>query len=492
MNNVKNIAVDSILPNSFRNFKLYPMAKDQVSALADSYDTEGDFGIIPVRPLGGGMYEQACGHHRVAAMKALGFTTVRCVVSDYDDDHMVGIMINENSRQKGDNAPAALDSLSAVTRMVAYYLLISDTALDFAELVGSYAGAPASDSAFKLAKTKIAKGEPVPYTYLTLYAGDGIGGRSQVQELNNQLQDSGELGRIYKAVVKRVTEETAEQEEAEQAAEAARKKAIAKAEREEKAAQAAAKKASELAAKAGKARKAAAEAAAKQAAKDAKKKAKLRAAEMVRQQAEREEADAARAERKRKVREANEAAEAAAELGKGLHPDVLHMLKAQRHIEAFRKVVATEEGKRVFPVAKQVQAVREMLVWADDLELTTALIKEYLNEQMIQSNKELKALLAQSKANQEKLSVRRKVDGAIDGFRRTVANTNLALQKLGKVLDDDITGEYAYKTIAMDVNMGRTISELENMVQALRASLTLREKYVRTQPVIDVEGELVD
>jgi hypothetical protein len=101
-------------------------------------------------------------------------------------------------------------------------------------------------------------------------------------------------------------------------------------------------------------------------------------------------------------------------------------------------------------------------------------------------------LLAQSKANQEKLSVRRKVDGAIDGFRRTVANTNLALQKLGKVLDDDITGEYAYKTIAMDVNMGRTISELENMVQALRASLTLREKYVRTQPVIDVEGELVD
>ena len=83
----REVMIDRILPNPFRDFDINPIHQSRIDQLVYSYrDGLGkDFGtIIPVRPhpTREGYYEQACGHHRVRALKQLGQLKVLCQIDN--------------------------------------------------------------------------------------------------------------------------------------------------------------------------------------------------------------------------------------------------------------------------------------------------------------------------------------------------------------------------------------------------------------------------
>jgi len=106
--------IEQILPNPHRNFDIYPIGEAQVKVLMDSIADVGMFLGLPARKVQGG-YEIACGHHRLEALKRVGYTHIDIAVNEYTDDDMLKIMIRENSTQRGnENFGAVLDSVGAV------------------------------------------------------------------------------------------------------------------------------------------------------------------------------------------------------------------------------------------------------------------------------------------------------------------------------------------------------------------------------------------
>ena len=173
MNTFKQVRIEDIISNQRRNFKLHPMDKGHVRSLIESYEKAGDFGVIPVRLMEDGDYEQAAGHHRIEAMRKMGFTHADCKVIEADDNEMVRIMVNENNTQQGNVNPAKLDSINAIMGQVAYALLLSDTPKHYCEAIGiNFSNRIEKFPCIKTAKTKIANGEAVPYLWLKAFDGD--------------------------------------------------------------------------------------------------------------------------------------------------------------------------------------------------------------------------------------------------------------------------------------------------------------------------------
>jgi multidrug efflux pump subunit AcrA (membrane-fusion protein) len=330
-------------------------------------------------------------------------------------------------------------------------------------------------------KNRFAKGETLGARLLRDYAGEALPSDSEILRLTNSLVDSGWLGKIYAQVQERVDEEMAAVAEEERKQEEARKKAEAKAKREAEAARKASELARKKAEQAKAANKAAAEARAKEAERQAKKRAELRAAEAKRMAEERQRAAERKAEMKRRQNDAKAAAKGAKEAAKGLHPDVLSMIKSATHQDAFRKVVLTDMGKKVFPMASQVKVVNQMLRWHEDndVELSRFSIKEYLNDIIIQHNAHLRKLMEEAKKREEKASIRRKVDNRIKAYKSSVVATNNALLKLAEVLDDEATGRYAFYEIATDPRLSRSLVQLEDMVTRVRSNLNLWESRTK-------------
>ena len=117
------IRIDQIDPNPYRDFGIYPINQEQIEALKTSFATR-DFGIIAVRPMGN-RYQQVYGHHRIEALRQMGITTIDAKVEMIDDDQMVKEMSAENATQQGNSFPAQVDSVAAIIRRLAYWLLIS-------------------------------------------------------------------------------------------------------------------------------------------------------------------------------------------------------------------------------------------------------------------------------------------------------------------------------------------------------------------------------
>ena len=171
MSTFKQVRINDIIANQERSFALHPMSKAHVKSLIESFGRTGDFGVIPVRELEDGDYEQAAGHHRVEAMRQLGYTHVDCKVLDPEEAtnaEMVRIMVNENNTQQGNVNPAKLDSINAIMGQVAYALLLSDTPEQYLECIGvNNAGAALlaklTNRSFSEAKGNIEKGKSIPY-----------------------------------------------------------------------------------------------------------------------------------------------------------------------------------------------------------------------------------------------------------------------------------------------------------------------------------------
>ena len=290
------------------------------------------------------------------------------------------------------------------------------------------------------------------------------------------------MEQTYANVQAEVDAITAAELEEEKAAEAARIKAEKLAEKERLEAEAAKKAAREAAKKAKASQKAAAEARAKDMERLAAAKAKARVVEAKKREAERKQADELREQRAGAKRVAAAAAKASADMEKGLHPDVLHMLKASTHQTAFRKVVTGSENRKVFPIGQQPQVVRAMIASVGNEEdLTPAIITEYLVGVVSKHSIVLRRMQEDREAREVKAVVSRRVHKAIGDFRLTASKTAQALKGLGKVLDDDASRDYALAEIASDRQLADMIDYLENMVLALRQNLNLRHsQYDKT------------
>jgi len=89
------IKVSNLKPNPFRNIDNFPIDREKVEALKTEIEKD-DFWDNIVARKSGKKYEIVYGHHRLEALKELGWEKVDLPVKEKDDDQMLRGMINEN------------------------------------------------------------------------------------------------------------------------------------------------------------------------------------------------------------------------------------------------------------------------------------------------------------------------------------------------------------------------------------------------------------
>lgn len=476
----KTVSIDSIAPNPYRNFDIYPLDKQQVADLVASYEKNDDFGVIPVRRAlyeyeDGYTYEQAAGHHRLEAMRQLGYKNVKVEVHDYDDDQIVSVMVDENMRQAGNNAAGMLDSIYGITHRLTYLLLISDNVDELVEAAPSLDGLVTAKMVGHN-KANLERGMPLSREMVNLMC-SGFS-QTRYENLSKQLRDSGMMSRLVNEVQAEVEAELEVKEAAEREEQERQR---VEAERQRKA-QEAAKKAAERAkaaaakAKAEQNRLAAMEAERRQKEAEARQK---KMAELRKKAAAEERDKRAKAEQYARQRAAAEKARAeAAKRAKGLNPEVLHMLASDDHLNAFRAFVVTNPSE--FPRDEHPALVQMIIEVAKTHNpkrsnpVTREVITGVMNGELNKRNALRRQIMEDRKKIEEQESVVRRVDNAIADFKRDLGNVNKSLVKLAKALDDDKLGGYAFREVSTDMRLKQQLDALYSMTIELRRQLRIK------------------
>ena len=108
----KNVAVSKLDANPFRRLESYPIDRDKVDALKDSYRETTYWGNILCREVSG-RFQIAYGHHRLVALKECKETKVDVIVRSLSDEDMIRIMARENMEEWGSNASIETETLRA-------------------------------------------------------------------------------------------------------------------------------------------------------------------------------------------------------------------------------------------------------------------------------------------------------------------------------------------------------------------------------------------
>jgi flagellar biosynthesis GTPase FlhF len=446
---MKTIDINLIDPNPYRDFELYPIEEAQIELLTSSYSGSGDFGTIEVRPFGG-RYQQAFGHHRLVAMKRLGFKTADVKVRQLDEDEMVRDMVAENASQKGGSFSSQVDSVAAIIRRLAYWLLICDNAEQFAQLSGVTSSAVADDvhakhaggdnSTFARAKANLLSGGGIGQPLISQYAPTIA--RSAVDGALAYLKTAG----LIESLIAKVQQQV---DELQEAANRAEKKRQAEAEQARKEAEEAERKAKEAAiasakaaAEASAARKARAEADAKVAADRA---AKLEAERKVQAEKEakarakaQEEADKARAQREA-AEKARAAAAEKAELEAVLHPDAIRIFKGERHQRAALPII--KKHPKCFPIDQQPALLKEMYkttaaAKGGEDKVTFEDVAQFLNGVVAQHNAEYQKALDAIQKQREAKSKSVKARALLDELRAAMGRFDTAMEAVGDAIKD--------------------------------------------------------
>jgi ParB-like chromosome segregation protein Spo0J len=114
---IQNVPIADIVPNPWRDMKLYPLDDDHVAELRASIADHGFFGGVKGSRINGKV-ELGCGHSRIEAARAAKLDTVPIFIGDIDDDGMLRLMTDENATQSGSNPGAVLNEVAAVTRRI--------------------------------------------------------------------------------------------------------------------------------------------------------------------------------------------------------------------------------------------------------------------------------------------------------------------------------------------------------------------------------------
>lgn len=112
---LKEVAISSLKPNPFRRLDEYPIIREKVDALAESFEATGYWGNIIARPVGK-EYEIAFGHHRLIALneKFGGSKRVEVIVRDLSNEQMLKMMARENMEEWGTSAWVELETIRSV------------------------------------------------------------------------------------------------------------------------------------------------------------------------------------------------------------------------------------------------------------------------------------------------------------------------------------------------------------------------------------------
>ncbi len=104
MAEIVKVALKNLHANPFRHIDEYPILKEKVDTLKESFEANGIWPGILARPAKSG-FEIAFGHHRLVAAKELwgDDRKVPIIVDDFDNDQMLKMMSNENSEDWGSN-----------------------------------------------------------------------------------------------------------------------------------------------------------------------------------------------------------------------------------------------------------------------------------------------------------------------------------------------------------------------------------------------------
>ena len=222
MYNDQMIKIERILPNPMRDLEIYPIHRDRIEQLEASY-REGDFGtIIPVRPhpTRKGYYQQACGHHRVAAMQAEGKPLdILCRVNFFDDDEMASIMVRENMNNYGNNPEAVADSVAAICKVLMFWMFLARDYSHLSEISERCADIFESRKAFDVAKGQLVArrsiGEPLITDFFGKGAYDSPLKRPQVESGLASLHATGKMGEICAGALQKADQKLAADQAAE-------------------------------------------------------------------------------------------------------------------------------------------------------------------------------------------------------------------------------------------------------------------------------------
>lgn len=341
----KNIPISMCVNNPTRDMIVDPMDPAAVANLAASMEQNGNWGGVVGRYNDDGKFEIACGHHRVAAAKKNGDSSLVAFVGDFDDSDMVRIYATENATQRGNGSTAVAGTVASAIKFLAYQIMTDAEVSTFFDTQQELAQARVAMSSEK------GMGERVVTNFLKDIPGVNAG--SVRQQLAN-LKSSGDYARIIAEVSKQVEREN---KEAMRLAAQAEKERVAA----EKA-EADAKAAREKAAAAFKAAKAEAD--------------KKRAAEAEK----RAEADRKLAEQRRKVAEKESAkfdavrttvatAKAATESSAARDitfdfAGVAKHFKNENQVRAFRDIVTSVGVQPYLPVSNQASVAQSLVAEA--------------------------------------------------------------------------------------------------------------------------------
>lgn len=453
---LRTVKIESVVPNRWRDFALYPIDQEQVARLVSSIEDTGFWMGLQGRHSPNGKVELAAGHHRLEAAKSIGIRTIDMDVADLDDEQMLKIMTVENATQRGHSSAAIMDSVNASVRSIALK--------EYGE--GGRILPPSG------------RGDQHEIGWRQILASVPRGSLTEVEvkAALAALKESGHYAKAIDAALelgrRKAQSRLEEIERQRKTAEEEERRAAEEAGKRQVAAEAAAKAAEEAHRKA-QANKAKQEELAAKRAEEVRQKAALKRQqdeEKVRQQKAKQE-EAARNKEKsaaQKDLERTQKADTKADQPITLDLSVANLFKNNHQFDEFRKTVTDSIHSQYIRVDQQRQVALDILAAAKKLgrELTAAFIRECVanlvrtGSIVVKKAKEEDAKLISGRRLEEAI---KKIDG---GMRMALAGVKEAVEemKAGAPMPE-----------AFDEYLGRLQFRLESVMSELRNASGIRE-----------------
>ena len=116
----KAVVLSKLRPNPFRNMDRYPISRDKIEALKDSFEKTGFWGNIVGRERDGHV-EIAYGHHRLITLREVQKprSKVDIIIRKLTDEAMLQMMARENMEEWGTSAVIEQETVHAVVQAFA-------------------------------------------------------------------------------------------------------------------------------------------------------------------------------------------------------------------------------------------------------------------------------------------------------------------------------------------------------------------------------------
>ena len=134
-NRIKDVALDMIDPNPYRNLATYPWVEAKIEHLMRSIQDVGLWESVIAREVQG-RFETAFGHHRTEAARRLGLVTIPLIIRPLSDRGMLQFMGRENGEDYHSEFLTLLNTWEGAVRFCEAAASQTYKAIDFAIILG--------------------------------------------------------------------------------------------------------------------------------------------------------------------------------------------------------------------------------------------------------------------------------------------------------------------------------------------------------------------